>query len=224
MQLSAKQFYANAAVDDEQTDTDARMDDSKAADGAMTPSIEVSQWVNEHGGLDSIKKLVNEERRMRLYLRDIAKAVGVAENGQIWIDAILEALGKRLMPEGMEWPRFETGEQVKFGDEVHVENERPYPNFNIVVDRISFDKAGFIELFDDSNSEVEYRSGERVKRAEPTDTWERIEEDASKNPFDYCKDVGHHFDTCENAERYKARDLVRRAKLQYLGRINESTA
>ena len=116
MQLSAKQFYANVTVDDEQTDTDAHMDDSEAADGAMTPSIEVSQWVNEHGGLDSVKKLVNEERRMRLYLRDIAKAVGVAENDQIWIDAILEALGKRLMPEGYEWPRYESGEPVRIGD------------------------------------------------------------------------------------------------------------
>lgn len=44
------------------------------------------------------------------------------------------------------------------------------------------------------------------------DTWERIEEDASKNPFDYCKDVGHRLDTCENSEAYKAQDLVRRAK------------
>lgn len=44
------------------------------------------------------------------------------------------------------------------------------------------------------------------------DTWERLEEDAGKNPFDYCKDVGHRLDTCENAERYKARDLVRRCR------------
>ena len=44
------------------------------------------------------------------------------------------------------------------------------------------------------------------------DTWERLEEDAAKNPFDYCKDVGHRLDTCENSEAYKARDLVRRAK------------
>lgn len=44
------------------------------------------------------------------------------------------------------------------------------------------------------------------------DSWERIEEDAGKNPFDYCKDVGHRLDTCENSEAYKARDLVRRCK------------
>lgn len=44
------------------------------------------------------------------------------------------------------------------------------------------------------------------------DTWERLEEDAGRNPFDYCKDVGHRLDTCENSEAYKARDLVRRCK------------
>lgn len=44
------------------------------------------------------------------------------------------------------------------------------------------------------------------------DSWERLEEDAEKNPFDYCKDVGHRLDTCENSEAYKARNIVRRAK------------
>ena len=43
-------------------------------------------------------------------------------------------------------------------------------------------------------------------------SWERLEEDAGKNPFDYCKDVGHRLDTCENSEAYKARDLVRRCR------------
>lgn len=47
---------------------------------------------------------------------------------------------------------------------------------------------------------------------ERPDSWERLEEDAGKNPFDYCKDVGHRLDTCENSEAYKARDLVRRAR------------
>ena len=44
------------------------------------------------------------------------------------------------------------------------------------------------------------------------DSWERLEEDAGKNPFDYCEHVGHRLDTCLNAERCKARDLVRRAR------------
>ena len=41
-------------------------------------------------------------------------------------------------------------------------------------------------------------------KPEPPDSWERLEEDAGKNPFDYCKDVGHRLDTCENSEKYKA--------------------
>lgn len=47
---------------------------------------------------------------------------------------------------------------------------------------------------------------------ERPDSWERLEEDRDLNPFDYCKKVGHHLDTCENAERYKSRDLVRRCR------------
>lgn len=53
--------------------------------------------------------------------------------------------------------------------------------------------------------------GEYLTHTSP-DSWERLEEDAEKNPFDYCKDVGHRLDTCENSEAYKARDIVRRAK------------
>lgn len=58
----------------------------------------------------------------------------------------------------------------------------------------------------------EYRDAEKDLTHERPDSWERLEEDANKNPFDYCKDVGHRLDTCENSEAYKARDLVRRAR------------
>lgn len=44
------------------------------------------------------------------------------------------------------------------------------------------------------------------------DSWERLEEDKDLNPFEYCKEVGHKLDTCENAERFKANDIVRRCK------------
>ena len=61
------------------------------------------------------------------------------------------------------------------------------------------------ELYRDAAKDVTHTKPE-------IDTWERLEGDAGKNPFDYCKDVGHRLDTCENSEAYKARDLVRRAK------------
>lgn len=53
--------------------------------------------------------------------------------------------------------------------------------------------------------------GEYLTHTRP-DSWERLEEDRDLNPFYYCKKVGHRLDTCENAERYKSRDLIRRAK------------
>lgn len=44
------------------------------------------------------------------------------------------------------------------------------------------------------------------------DSWKRIEEDKGLNPFDYCKKVGHKLWTFDNAEEFKASDLVRRCK------------
>lgn len=49
-------------------------------------------------------------------------------------------------------------------------------------------------------------------KPEPPDSWERIEEDKGLNPFDYCKKVGHKLFTFDNAEEFKASDLVRRCK------------
>ena len=62
------------------------------------------------------------------------------------------------------------------------------------------------------NGGVEFRDAAKDLTHARPDSWERLEEDAEKNPFDYCKDVGHRLDTCENSEAYKARDIVRRAK------------
>ena len=62
------------------------------------------------------------------------------------------------------------------------------------------------------NGGVEFRDAAKDLTHTRPDSWERLEEDAEKNPFDYCKDVGHRLDTCENSEAYKARDIVRRAK------------
>ena len=59
---------------------------------------------------------------------------------------------------------------------------------------------------------IEQRVRGNLLTNERPDSWERLEEDAGKNPFDYCKDVGHRLDTCENSEAYKARDIVRRAR------------
>ena len=118
----------------------------------------------------------------------------------------LDAVEKRLMPEGMEWPRYTDGSAVEIGDEV----VGPDYGERIHVDAIKFHANGFT-LCDKSGFDKWYESDDRFER-HVADTWERLEEDAGKNPFDYCKDVGHRLDTCENSEAYKARDLVRRAR------------
>ena len=77
---------------------------------------------------------------------------------------------------------------------------------------------GVVTKVEDSAAYIAYESdyAQREEAANLThtrpDSWERLEEDRDLNPFDYCKRVGHRLDTCENAERYKSRDLIRRAK------------
>ena len=160
---------APAAVDEVQTDTDAHMDGNEAAEGARTPSIEVFQWVKDHGGLDEVKRRVWASNELEAKLRSrerkierLKKQLGYAEAknaerraGAKWLkehgglcavrrrvrnadnrlielcdaldvfvdDAwndVMAELRKRLMPEGMEWPRFEDNEPVRIGDEVEL--------------------------------------------------------------------------------------------------------
>ena len=227
---------APVAVDDEKTDTDAYMDDSEAAEGYNI--VDVSDKFNEN----------------------IAAIDFVRDNGG------LEAVKARLMPEGMEWPRFEDGEPVRIGDRVMTHNfgqestvtsvrlhdggssvfyrwcgeddgasvygervKRPAPkvydadgvpiHVGETVYVIGHDEplavGGFAAdgrvLMDFHNDDSLGYRPEKLTHERP-DSWKLLEEDAGKNPFDYCKDVGHRLDTCENSEAYKARDLVRRAK------------
>lgn len=123
------------------------------------------------------------------------------------------------MPPGMEWPRFEDGEKLKLGGQI------PFGE-NLVaceLTSVGFTTEGcFLEpdylVDDDGDYLVKVNLGERVKRPEhdtkpePPDSWEQLEEDAGENPFDYCKKVGHHLFTFDNAEEFKSGDLVRRAK------------
>ena len=193
------------------------------------------------------------------------------ERSSAWFNDAADAIERSAMPDGVEWPRFEDGEIVRFGDKVSFGDEGGE------VSSIELQDEGYFLLHVCNGagrcSQRHFSPVERVKRppvlaadgeplevgqtvygtrdqtpveviathsheydgirtvkckdvngclfycpedlthAKPNlDTWERIEEDATKNPFDYCKDVGHRLDTCENAERFKSRDLVRRAR------------
>ena len=91
------------------------------------------------------------------------------------MDAALDALDRRLMPEGMEWlveawPRFEDGEPVRFGEEAMGFTHKP----PFVVDHITIFGGGEATVCaeaDDDSGKVEnfvrVFPGERVKRTVP---------------------------------------------------------
>ena len=99
------------------------------------------------------------------------------------------------------------GKPLREGQTVyHVKTGQEY-----VVVEPSYGKTVVVRLAKYDDAEGEQHAPDQLTHERP-DSWARLEEDAGKNPFDYCKDVGHRLDTCENSEAYKARDLVRRAK------------
>lgn len=53
---------------------------------------------------------------------------------------------------------------------------------------------------------------EKLADAKPKhqDSWGEVFDDSKLDPFAYCKKVGYRLSTCENAERYKSSDLMRR--------------
>ena len=99
------------------------------------------------------------------------------------------------------------GKPLHDGETVwHIKTGREY-----VVVEPSYGKTVVVRLAKYDDAEGEQHAPDKLTHERP-DSWERLEADAGKNPFDYCKDVGHRLDTCENSEAYKARDLVRRCK------------
>lgn len=134
--------------------------------------------------------------------------------------ALLDEVEKRLMPEGMEWPRFEDGSPVRIGDEVLGKHGEP-----MAVTRVCFVEGGC--YFNESHRKDgrrrgrgwRYVAGERVKRPKPADTQERIDADAAKTPCEYfgwsgimCDENGGcpAHGMVGSCELVKIKDLLRR--------------
>ena len=79
---------------------------------------DAAAWVRDHGGLNVVKNLHDNGE---LPLCDLCEILGLDRVNTSWMDAFRE-LEKRLMPEGMEWPRFEDGEFVRSGDRLIDDN------------------------------------------------------------------------------------------------------
>lgn len=97
---------------------------------------EAIAWVREHGGLDRVKAEWRSrvpydlyERRRRRLLDHIAECETALGRRNVRIDELgcrVKALTnenaelrRRAIPEGMEWPRYESGEPVRIGDVVN---------------------------------------------------------------------------------------------------------
>ena len=93
-------------------------------------------WVREHGGLDAVKrrwkgyvpaawleeaKSRHEQRcdRLKAHAWELERKCAERRETIEELGKTIDDMRPRLMPEGMEWPRFEDGEPVKFGDVVN---------------------------------------------------------------------------------------------------------
>lgn len=129
--------------------------------------------------------------------------------------ALLDEVEKRLMPEGMEWPRFEDGEPVRIGDAVESKFGTAFE-----VEYVEF-CSDHANLYAPSEGLFSVEYGERVKRPEPEDTQERIDEDAGKTPCEYFGREGvlcSYRGGCPSlkmdcsCDMAKTRDLLRRQR------------
>lgn len=125
-------------------------------------------------GLDSFKRAMaaqsmnNIAETVKEGVNDIAERLGISDEIQTLpisdvCPRIVEELGKRLMPKGIEWPRYEDGEPVRFGDELPEFAETIYKTAKC----ITFNSYGYVVIDNaggSANVNVILKSGERVKR------------------------------------------------------------
>lgn len=118
------------------------------------------------------------------------------ERSSAWFNDAANAIERSALPEGVEWPRFEDGEIVRFGDKVSFGDEGG------AVSSIELQDEGYFLLHVCNGagrcSQRHFSPVERVKRPPVLA--------ADGEPLE----VGHKLFTFDNAEEYKSSDLVRR--------------
>lgn len=116
-----------------------------------TPSIEVLRWVSEHGGIEAVKERIwkaNELESMlcarEAKIERLKKQLGYVEDkcaerreGAKWLKKHggIESVKRRMLPSGIEWPRYEDGRHVEIGDAVQLKIGR------IIVEAIEFSRG-----------------------------------------------------------------------------------
>ena len=115
---------------------------------------------------------MDENGKYTLLRMELGKMLGYDLIGLLGAsdEELVEKVGKRLMPEGMEWPRFETGEPVRFGDVVS-DGDETGRVYYVTFDTVNPVIIGFTDETPDQDSgtwlEVSVNDGERVKRTAP---------------------------------------------------------
>lgn len=133
--------------------------DAASKDAAERSKIlEAARWVRDHGGLAHIMDIVND-------FRAVVERIGV-EWSESELHTIMGVLDSRLLPERMEWPRYDTGEKVELGCQIAT------PNGGGEVCGIEFDTCGICALHTEGvNGEelavIDLDNGERVKLPKP---------------------------------------------------------
>lgn len=122
-------------------------------------------WVREKGGMNALSMGFQYADNRRI---ELCSSLGIdLETG--WADAMV-AMRRRLMPEGMEWPRFETGEPVRFGDVVS-DGDETGRVYYVTFDTVNPVIIGFTDETPDQDPgtwlEVSVNDGESVKRPAP---------------------------------------------------------
>ena len=153
----------------------------------------------------------------RHLLADVAERLGFTRYGDDYEpEDLLDALDRRLMPEGCEWPRYESGEPVRIGGAIADELGHAH-------------EVTSVELYEDgadlhwNPAEPEecvwVGHGEPVRRPakpEPSDSWERWRSEFMKPPCVYCRDIlGVEFDSDTELDRAfdaQIQDMERRVR------------
>lgn len=181
-------------------------------------------WVREHGGIAEVKDAV-KTNEWALSLAIIAHDALFGEDSErdTTPTEFKRELDKRMVPPGMEWPRFEDGEPVRPIDKLLDKDGDWFEavSFAFTCDWWSirgYQTEGFGDLNDNTRRSLEGMAyGTRVKRPAPKDSWERLEKDAEKHVCKYfCHSdqpqppgCGHDVRSCRFDMQ---KDLVRRAK------------
>lgn len=139
-------------------------------------AMEAWRWVREHGGIEGLSRLFQDADSRRV---ELCAALGI-DLDKGWSEA-MAAMRLRLMPEGVEWLRYESGELVEVGDGVSVTVHDEDGDFEryVEAESVSFDGDGVI--IEDPCHVVRLLSGERVRRptvpaadGEPLEVWQTV--------------------------------------------------